>query len=181
MLCLAAGAWLLTGCNRPMVALKAPALQTKEDTVRDWNDIAHTIASGLAANGYLPTAGQPPQAGVPVPVFVRLRAPDSTFVHAVADALQSDILAGGGTVARAPEGATVVNLDVDVLARGPLMSEAVWQATVVTGDRVVMSLLEPVYIRDWDIPLYGSTASLAAIPSWSTAAPLPVRRVRYDP
>jgi hypothetical protein len=44
-----------------------------------------------------------------------------------------------------------------------------------------MSLLEPVYIRDWDIPLYGSTASLAAIPSWSTAAPLPVRRVRYDP
>ena len=179
--CLAAGAWLLAGCNRPMVALKAPAFQTKENTARDWNDVAEAIASGLADNGYLPQAGQPTPERVPVPVFVRVRVPNSTFIRAVGDALQGDILARGGTVARTPEGATVVNLDATVVVRGPLTTEAVWRATIVAGDRVLMSRQEPLYIRDWDIPLYANVASLAPIPSWGSGAPLPVRRVRYDP
>jgi hypothetical protein len=179
--CLMAGAWLLAGCNRPMVALKAPAFQTQEDTVRDWNNVAQAIASGLAANGYLPKAAEPAPAVAPVPVFVRVRAPDSTFVRAVAGALQGDILAAGGTVARTPEGATVVNLDVSVVARGSLNSEAVWEATVIDRDRVMMTLAEPVYIRDWDIPLYANVTSLASLSSWGTGGPLPVRRVSYDP
>jgi hypothetical protein len=181
VLCLAAAAWLLAGCNRPMVSLKAPGFETKENTVRDWNNVAQTITSGLAANGYLSTAAQTAPANEPVPVFVRVRAPDSTFVRAVADALEGDILASGGTVARTPEGATVVNLDVTVVVRGPLTTEAVWEASVVTSDRVVMTLREPVYIRDWDVPLYANVTSLASLSSWGSARPLPVRRVRYDP
>jgi hypothetical protein len=179
--CLMAVGWLLAGCNRPMVALKAPALQIQEDTVRDWNDVAQAIASGLAANGLLSKVEQPTPSGMPVPVFVHVRTPDSTFVRAVADALQGDILAAGGIVARTPEGATVVNLDVTLVARGPLNTEAVWQARVVADDRVVMQLAEPVYVRDWDVPLYADVASLAPLPSWGTANPFPVRRVRYDP
>jgi hypothetical protein len=164
-----------------MVSLKSAAFETKENTVRDWNDVAEAIASGLAAHGYLPPPGPPAPASVPVPLFIRVRGPDATFLRVVADALEGDILARGGTVARTASGATVVNLDVTVVARGPETTEAVWQAAVVADDQVLMQLSEAVYIRDWDIPLYAKVVSLAPTSSWNPAIPLPVRRVRYDP
>ncbi len=238
MFCLFAGSWLLAGCNQPMVSLKAPASQSSENTVRDWNDVAQAIASGMQAKGLLPMAGQPAPASVSMPVYIRVQAPDSTFVRAVADALESDILASGGTIARTAEGATVVNLDVTVISWGPrdkppgpiatsaallalpgivlgdsapmatwtaadgfgaaiagisiladlgiattptMNAEAIWDATVMTGDRVVMKLHEPVYIRQPDIPLYAKVMSLGPVASWGSGERLPVRRVRYDP
>lgn len=69
-----------------------------------------------------------------------------------------------------------------VIAATPTMNaEAVWGATIVTNDRVVMKLQAPVYIRAADIPLYAKATSFRPIASWTTAAPLPSRRLRYDP
>jgi hypothetical protein len=68
------------------------------------------------------------------------------------------------------------------LAMTPTMNaEAIWQASIVTNDRVMMMLQEPVYLRAADIPLYAKAANLAPAASWSGEAPLATRVIRYDP
>jgi hypothetical protein len=68
------------------------------------------------------------------------------------------------------------------IALTPTMNaEAVWEATIITDDRVVMKLQEPVYVRARDIPLYAKKTSLSPATSWSSNAPLRPRLVRYDP
>ena len=118
ILCLTAIACLLGGCNQPAVTLKAPAFQSSENTVRDWNDIAHRISSEMASRGLLPSPSVPaaPNTPSPRPVFVQVQAPDSAFVRVLASELQADVLRNGGIVARSPYGATVVNLDVDFVS-----------------------------------------------------------------
>ncbi len=207
MLYLATAASALAGCNQPAVSLKAPAFQSSENTVRDWNDVARKIGAGMAARGLVPDAERPlpPSAPAMFPVFVRVQAPDSAFVRDVADELESDILRRGGMIARTSDGATVVNLDVNFVKWGPrdkppgpvgtmvaavalpavvigastpmapwvaadaaassilgvgiladgitamiptANSEAVWQATIISNDRVVMKLQEPIYVRE---------------------------------
>jgi hypothetical protein len=239
-LCLAA-LCLLGACNQPAVSLKPPAFQSSENTVRDWNDVANAIASGMAAHALLPPG--PPAPAPPgyssKPVFVRVQAPGSAFIRQVASELEADILSRGGTVARTPAGATVVNLDVDFVKWSPRdkppglvgttaaafaapgiaigdslpmttwtaanaagftaagagvaadtivaltptsNAEAIWQASIVTGDQVVMRLQQPIYVRDRDIPLYTKTLSLAPVASWGDAnAALAQRLLRLDP
>jgi hypothetical protein len=108
-------ACLLGGCNQPAVTLKAPAFQSSENTIRDWNDVAHRIASQMTSLGLLPSPWQPAPADAapPKPVFVKVLAQDSAFARMVASKLEADVLRTGGTVARSPYGATVVNLDVE--------------------------------------------------------------------
>jgi hypothetical protein len=225
----------LMGCNQPAVAPKEPAFQSSESTIRDWNDVAHQIASTMAWMGLLTDSAHPASAGAGPPVFVRVRAQGSAFAVEVAGELESDIVQGGGVVARSP---TVVNLDVNFVRWGPrdkppglvgtelavlaipgivlgasapmstwaaadaaaltalglgafadaaialtptMNAEAVWEATIVTDDRVVMKLQEPVYIRAPDIPLYRKVASLGPMSSWSQPAPLRARMIHYDP
>lgn len=238
--CMAAVTCLLAGCNQPAVTLKPPAFQDSENTVRDWNDVAARIAAEMTARGYLPGPERPPTPDVmpPMPVFIRVQAPDSAFVRAVADKLEDDVLRDGGTVARTPAGATVVNLDVNFVRWGPrdkppgllgtaagllsvapivigasqpmspwtaadaasftavgvgalvdaaiamtptMNAEAIWKASIVTNDRVVMMLQAPVYIRAPDIPLYAKATSLTPLSSWRAEAPLATRVIRYDP
>ena len=239
LLYVAAVAGLLVGCNQPAVTLKAPASQSSENTIRDWNDVAHQIATGMASLGLLPTI-QPglTEATPPKPVFVRVQAPDSAFVRQVADELERDVLQSGATVVRSPTHATVVNLDVNFVRWGPrdkppgpiatlaavvaipgivigasapmstwtaadaaaftaaglgvlldtavaltptMNAEAVWEATIVAGDRVIMRLQDQVYIRAPDIPLYAKATRLSPIASWRDEAPLRSRTIRYDP
>jgi hypothetical protein len=231
----------LAGCNQPAVSLKAPAFQSSENTVRDWDDVAHRIALEMTSIGLIapitptqPAAPPPPTR----PVFVRVQAPDSAFIQEVASQLESDIQRAGTIVARIPAGATVVNLDVDfvrwsprdkppgltataaaiyglpalvigdstpmstwtaadaaastafglgiltdtLIALTPTMNaEAIWKATIVVNNQVVMSLHQPVYVRAGDIALYAKATDLAPISSWSSDRPLPVRQIRYDP
>jgi hypothetical protein len=231
---------LLAGCNQPAVTLKAPAFQSSENTVRDWNDIADKIASGLMTSGLIATTTQPGLAteATAKPVFVNVQALDSAFIQQVAARLGSDLLEKGVVLARTPAGATVVNLDANFVRWGPrdkppgmvgtlaalsaipavvigtsvpmstwtaadagaftglgmgaffdlliaatptMNAEVVWQAVVVTDDRVVLALQEPVYIRAPDIPLYAKATTLRPIASWTTQAPLASRVIRYDP
>ncbi len=198
---------LIAGCNQPAVTLKAPAFQSSENTVRDWNDVAYSISSEMAARSLVPPypTEQPQAVNMPPPkaVFIHPQAINSAFIRHVADELEADILRRGGPVARSSDGATVVNLDVNFIRWGPrdkppgllgatlgllaippivigasmpmstwtavgagaftalsvgvladglvamtptMNAEAVWQAPIVTNDRVVMKLQEPVYI-----------------------------------
>ncbi len=227
---------LLGGCNQPAVSLKPPAVQSSENTVRDWNDVAHGIAAELFVHGLLTPGPQ----GAPVrPVFIRVQAPGSAFIRQVATELESDILSRGGIVARTPTDATVVNLDVDFVkwsprdkppgplgslaalgalpglvigASGPMTvwtaadaagfsaaglgvaadtivamtptsnAEAIWEASVVTNNQVILRLQQPVYVRDRDIPLYTKTADLTPMVSWSNEnAMLAPRSLRLVP
>ena len=149
VLALAAVVGLLTGCNQPAVTPKAPAFQSSENTVRDWNDVAQHIAAQMATLGLLPTSAAlgPVNAPPPRPIFVRAQAPNSAFLRAVADALEAAIMHSGGTVARAPAGATVVNLDVSFVRWGP---------------------------RDKPPGLGGTTAGILAIPGIVVGASVPM-------
>ena len=262
VLCLAAASVVLTGCNQPAVTLKPPAAQSSENTIRDWNDVAHTIVAGMTARGLLPspqtvattTVTTTRQQQLPNgfmsdtwrteqtapfvrPIFIRVQAPDSAFVRQVASELEADILDRGVPVARRPDGATVVNLDVNFVRWGPrdkppgligtasavaaipglvlgasapmslwtatdaaasttggfgilsdlivaatptMNAEAVWEATIVTNDAVVMKLQQPIYIRAPDIPLYAKDTSLAPVSSWSNNAPLAGRPIPFN-
>jgi hypothetical protein len=240
--CLGVGLALLAGCNQPAVAPKLPAFQSSENTVRDWNDVAHKIALQMAQRGLLPFGvngqARPMNSAPTPPVFVRNQAPGSAFIQHVGHELESEILVLGGTVARTPEGATVVNLDVDFVKWGPrdkppglagalggvasipgivigaslpmstwtaanaaglsavglgmfadtivaltptMNAEAIWQATIVTNDRVLMRLQEPVYVRAPDLALYVKAGTLSPAASWSDNAPLRARLIRYSP
>lgn len=239
-LCLTVATCLLAGCNQPAVTLKPPAFQSSENTVRDWNDVADRIAAQMTTLGYLPGPARPagPDVMPPMPVYIRAQAPDSAFIRAVADKLTDDVLRSGGTIARVPTGATVVNLDVNFVRWGPrdkppgligtaaaalsvagtvigasepmstwtaadaasftalgvgaladaviamtptMNAEAIWKASIVTNNRVIMMLQEPVYIRAPDIPLYAKATSLGPMASWGDEAPLATRTIRYDP
>jgi hypothetical protein len=69
-----------------------------------------------------------------------------------------------------------------IIALTPTMNaEAVWVATIITDDRLIMKLQEPIYIRAHDIPLYSKATTLSPASSWSDNAPLPPRVIRYDP
>jgi hypothetical protein len=240
MICLATVTGSLVGCNQPAVTLKLPAFQASENTVRDWNDVAHRIGTSMAAIGLLPAFGQsdPGSSSSLKPAFVRVQSPDSAFIREVANELVGDILRRGGIVARTPAGATVVNLDVNVVRWGPrdkppgllgtmtaiattpaivigaslpmstwvaadaaaatsiglgvaadgiialtptTNAEAIWEATIITSDRVVMKLQEPIYIRAPDISLYAKATNLSPMVSWSNNEPLRSRLIRYDP
>jgi hypothetical protein len=260
MACIAAAAAVLSvaGCNQPAVSLKPPAFQSSENTVRDWNDVAHKIAANLVSAGLLPDPSRPVQVAAtpakeipfgfrtdtwqseavgPKPVYIRSQAPDSAFVQQVAQELGAEIMRRGAPVARIPDGATVVNLDVNFVKWGPrdkppglagttaalstlpglvigasapmslwtatdaagataggvgvlsdlivaitptMNAEAIWEASVVTDDRVIMQLREPIYIRGPDIPLYTKTTSLSPMSSWGGhTRSLVARQIRY--
>jgi len=114
---------LLVGCNQPAVSPKPPAFQSSENTVRDWNDVAHHIAAEMARLSLVPSypTEQPQLANAPSPkpIFIQKQAVDCAFIQQVADELAADILQRGGMVARSPSGATVVNLDVNFIQWGP--------------------------------------------------------------
>jgi hypothetical protein len=69
-----------------------------------------------------------------------------------------------------------------LIALTPTMNaEAIWKATIIADDRVVMEIQEPVYVRAPDIPLYAKATSLSPSVSWSDNTPLRTRLIRYDP
>ena len=55
MRCLAVAVTCVAGgCNQPAVTPKVPAFQSSENTVRDWNDVAHKISAEMASLGLVP-------------------------------------------------------------------------------------------------------------------------------
>lgn len=109
---------VLAGCTHPAVTPKPPASQARENTVRDWQDVGRAIADRMAARRLLTARFdmQPQTQQPPVPpgrYFINVIRPSVPFLREVADALRSEILARGSSVATTPADALVVNLDVD--------------------------------------------------------------------
>ncbi len=174
---LAATACSLVGCHQPMATPKPPTFQSTEISVRDWKNAAHDVSSELESLGLVPS--QWPKGPTPTaplrPVFVEMQRTDSIFLREAADELAGDILRRGGIIARAPNYATVVSLDVDVVhwTPGDLFppsTEAVLKATVTIEGQVVMKFVEPIYVRDGDTALYQLPQHLV----------LSARLLRYD-
>jgi len=69
-----------------------------------------------------------------------------------------------------------------VIALTPTMNaEAIWEASIVSPDRLLFDLREPIYIREGDIPLYSGNVRLAHISSPGPTSTLVARRIRLDP
>ena len=196
ILCLAA-LCLLGACNQPAVSLKDTSFQPSENTVRDWNDVAHEISSALKDHNLLvngqSVTGQ--QDASTKPIFVRVQAPESAFLQDVSTELEAEILRSGqdrrmtgspdelaALLAKAaamdfvkwsqrdkpPQAFFGLDPFGLVLAMTPTSnSEAIWQASVVTDTQVVMRVEKPVYVRDHDIPLYTKSATLMPLASWT--------------
>jgi len=142
------------------------AEQDRATNVQDWHRMAQKIADAMQARGLL--AGAPVMSpsevhSVPVPQRFYVGSEQNTpFVRELGQALKTEILQRGGSLAASSSRAQVVDLGVNVVSWGSrakseperVRTEAVWIASITSQDRVLMTLQEPFYIFDADIPQY---------------------------
>jgi hypothetical protein len=150
----------------PPFWFEAWAPQDVATNVQDWDRAARMIADGLAEHGMLagglPGAGYAQSRSSPGNTFFLRFQQDSMFLQQLKEALETEITNRGGTTTALPAGAFVIDLRVDVIQWGSrlssqpymLRSEAVWQAALLSGGKTVLSIRQPFYIRDADVPLY---------------------------
>jgi len=135
-----AAALAVTACTQAGLAPKTQVQMESAMTGRDWDAVAARIADELRQRGMLvpPQAGAAPSSSPWGPYYVHAVTPGSAFLQSVSASLQSAIIAAGGTVARTPEGATVINLRVDFVRHGP-REQAPGGAGTVAGAAYGMS------------------------------------------
>jgi hypothetical protein len=145
---LAVAALALAACTQPPIALKDGAPQQSATSVRDWDNVAHQITAELTQRGMLLTpqpgvAPSPPPWG---PYYIHAVTPGSSFLQEVGDTLKADITNRGGTIARVPDGAVVINLQVDYLKHGPrdqLPGGELTAIAVASGAGALISAMSP--------------------------------------
>jgi hypothetical protein len=144
----------------PPLTIETWAPQDLATNVQDWDRAAAKIASSLVANGLLPELRQP--GTTPSERFFLHAENGSPFLKQLRGALETDITMRGGTVTDFPAGAVTIDLGVDIVEWGSRLSaqpgllrrEAVWQAKVMSGNQIALSIREPFYIFPSDEPLY---------------------------
>jgi hypothetical protein len=138
-------------------------LMGRTDPVPRWGASAHLVAVSMRASGMIETPGRPAMPGripYPGPYFLYVQQPDSTFLAQVRDELECELLWSGAAVVRSPVGATVINLDVDVVSR-----TAIWHVMIVSNSRVLMKLSHQFSISADDSGLYRGTAAFVPLAS----------------
>lgn len=98
------------------------------------------------------------------PFFVRSDQ-NTPFVRELGQALKTEIMQRGGLIAASDRRAQTVDVGVNVVSWGSrlnsdpsrLRTEAIWFASISSRDSVLMTIQEPFYIFDSDIPLYVQT------------------------
>lgn len=196
-----------TGCQQPAVGWKEPAIQLSATNVKDWRDIAESAVVSMEQKGAIPTPGNPAKANglpLPGPYYVHVMSQGSTFLEELKQGIEQRLQKRGFLIARAPAGATVLNLDVDVVtwsATRPFPgylpvawglasdtfvgalptpdTEAAWSITVVRGDRMVVKTSDVIYIDSGDIPLYRGSVTFAALASPGASELGAARPIRY--
>ena len=174
ILCAGVAALLAACVDEPMIGQKSSGpttigqyLQQDQATnVQDWHQMARKIADGLQARGLLATAPEASPSST-ISTFIQtpfyIRSDQNTgFVRELRQALKAEILLRDGLVATSANRAYVVDLSVNVVVWGSrqksdpfrVRSEAVWHATINSGDRVLMTVQEPFYIFTADIQHY---------------------------
>ena len=154
-------AWKLQPPFIPVIPADAWTPQDVATNVRDWDRAAIKIAEGLASGGLLGSrSGQTHPA--PSNTFMLKLQQNSMFLWQLKGALETEITSRGGSTSASPSGAITVELSMDVVLWGSRSSlepyrprqEGVWQAKVLSGERVAMSFRQPFYLYDSDLPLY---------------------------
>lgn len=152
----------LQGCSRPFATPKPPGFQDKAEALRDWDDVAAKIASEMVRQGVL---RDPMQPSIRIqeqqnPYYVNAVSQPSPFLREVQESLVEKIVQHGGSVARTPIGASVIDLDLSVVqwpwrhASYGTNTEVAWDASITRGNQVVFDVRGPLYISESDMPLY---------------------------
>jgi hypothetical protein len=120
---------LLGGCTQPLVKQKVVSFQEREDTAADWRQMASNTAAkvliGLKqvpvhdAAGHVLDGSKPAATLAQRPIYVRPLDSTMPFSDAFRELLIEDLMAGGATIALRPEGATVLNYDVQLFRWEP--------------------------------------------------------------
>jgi len=174
ILCAGVAASLAACADEPLIGQKTfgPttvgqwAQQDQATNVQDWHQMARKIADGLQVRGLLATAPEVPASSTTStfaqkPFYIHSDQ-NTGFVRELSQALKAEILLREGLVATSANRAYVVDLSVNVVVWGSrqksdpfrVRSEAVWHATINSGDRVLMTVQEPFYIFTSDIQQY---------------------------
>lgn len=166
--------------------------------LRDWDASVARVARSMELAGVIPALPGPPPPGTPPdmpapilltpgfpgPFYVHVMAQGSTFLEAVRLGMERELLRRGVEIARSPQQATVINLDLDVIrwAAGPVLptyAEAAWRASIVAKDRELMRTGDSFSIAANDLALYEATTTLAAIASPGVSLLGAARPLRY--
>ena len=108
----------LAACTEPAATPKPPETQQSLSNLRDWNAAAARLVRSMAQQGFLPGSPRSTYAPFPPPFYVNVMQPGSTFLVEMKEAVEEELMRHNVPVARSPQGATVLNLDVDVVHWG---------------------------------------------------------------
>jgi hypothetical protein len=110
----------LAACAEPGVVPRPPALQQTASNMRDWDAAAVRLVDSMAHEGFIPAPTPPPlgRTPFPTPYYINVMAQGSTFLEVVRQSIERELLMRNLPVARSPDGATVLNLTVDVVHWG---------------------------------------------------------------
>jgi hypothetical protein len=115
---------MLAGCTQPLVKQKVVSFQDKEQTAADWRQMASLTAAKILAGlkqvpdydpaGHVIDGRKTTATLAQRPIYVRPLDSTMPFSDAFRELLIQDLMTGGATIAMRPDGATVLNYDVQL-------------------------------------------------------------------
>lgn len=180
---LVVAALALAGCAQPLSTPHAPIFQESASAVIHWEASVVRVVDSMEAEGMITTPTHPVPPGkhpYPGPYFIYVQQPGSTFLEEVKQTMEFELIKRGAQVVRSPGGATVINLDIDAVQWGALVSqsELIWRAAIVSQNRVIAKSTDLLYITAADADLYHGNTTLAPLSSPGVSllgATLPLR------
>ena len=176
----------LAGCSQPAVSPHGLLFQESANAEIDWESSVSRVVASMESQGLFQTPGHsavPGRPPYPGPYFVFVQRPGSAFLEDARDMMEHALIRHGAAVARSPGGATVINLDLDVIRWGGLEpvgdTELVWRASVLGNNRVVMKSTDLLYISASDRGLYETPTRLAPLTSPGVSLIGAVMPLRY--
>jgi len=144
--------------------------QTFPSAVAKWERSVRRVVASMEAKGLLASPAQPGMRGKPSspgPYYLFVQQPGSTFLEEVRNTMEYELLKRGLVVVRSPVGATVINLDIDVIHWSSMSShsELVWRAAVFGNGSVLMKSTDLLEISQADIALYQGPTTLGPLAS----------------
>jgi hypothetical protein len=144
---------------------------------------ADGFVNSLQTKGFIPSAKPVPgRIPYPPPYYINVMSAGSTFLEELKQSIEWQLLDRDLPISRTPVGATVINLDIDVVKWGGdvgAATELVWRGTIVVGGRVVVKSSDVLAISRSDVPLYMGASSIPAMATPGTASLGPTVTLRY--
>jgi hypothetical protein len=179
-LAIAAG---LAGAAHPALAAGEPSLQRGAQAVRDWDNAAVRFVNSMQTKGFIPSPVKVPgRTPFPPPYYINVTVPGSTFLEEVKQSIEWELLDRDLSVARSPVGATVINLDIDVVRWGGDVgpsTELVWRGSILQGGREMVKSSDILTVSRSDVPLYVGAGSLPPMTTPGGTTLGPVVQLRY--